>query len=46
MGPCQAASADRQPSFLFGWNAQSTRPPVFPVKLKTMAGEAVKADFS
>jgi NADPH-dependent 2,4-dienoyl-CoA reductase/sulfur reductase-like enzyme len=46
MGPCQGRICGPAAEFLFGWNVQSVRPPAFPVKLKTIAGEGVRADFS
>jgi hypothetical protein len=37
MGPCQGRVCGGATEFLFGWNAESVRPPAFPVRLGTLA---------
>jgi D-hydroxyproline dehydrogenase subunit alpha len=39
MGPCQARICGPATEFLFGWSASSARPPVYPARLDTLAGE-------
>ncbi|HEY2961012.1 MAG TPA: FAD/NAD(P)-binding oxidoreductase [Pyrinomonadaceae bacterium] len=36
MGPCQGRVCGPAVEFLFGWNVESVRPPVFPVKIESM----------
>jgi NADPH-dependent 2,4-dienoyl-CoA reductase/sulfur reductase-like enzyme len=36
MGPCQARVCGPAVEFLFGWQATSVRPPVFPVRIESM----------
>jgi NADPH-dependent 2,4-dienoyl-CoA reductase/sulfur reductase-like enzyme len=37
MGPCQGRICGTATNFLFGWQAGSTRPPIVPVQLSTLA---------
>jgi NADPH-dependent 2,4-dienoyl-CoA reductase/sulfur reductase-like enzyme len=39
MGPCQGRICGTATEFLLGWNADSTRPPLFPVLLSSFAPE-------
>jgi D-hydroxyproline dehydrogenase subunit alpha len=39
MGPCQGRICGAAVEFLFGWKAESVRPPVFPVRVGSMSGE-------
>jgi D-hydroxyproline dehydrogenase subunit alpha len=39
MGPCQGRICGAAVEFLFSWKAESVRPPVFTVRVKSMAGE-------
>jgi hypothetical protein len=36
MGPCQGRVCGGAVEFLFGWRAESVRPPVFPVKIDSL----------
>lgn len=36
MGPCQGRICGAAVEFLFGWNTESVRPPIFPVKVGSM----------
>lgn len=38
MGPCQGRICGAATEFLFGWNADSVRPPIFPMRFGTMVG--------
>ena len=38
MGPCQGRVCGPAVKFLFGWNVESVRPPVFPVRVESMLG--------
>jgi len=38
MGPCQGRVCGPATQFLFGWNPDSVRPPVFPVRVASLAG--------
>jgi NADPH-dependent 2,4-dienoyl-CoA reductase/sulfur reductase-like enzyme len=38
MGPCQGRVCGPAVEFLFDWNVQSVRPPVFPVRVESMLG--------
>lgn len=40
MGPCQGRVCGSAAQFLFGWDADSARPPVFPVKCSSLAAIA------
>jgi NADPH-dependent 2,4-dienoyl-CoA reductase/sulfur reductase-like enzyme len=40
MGPCQGRICGTAVEFLFGWNVESVRPPVFPVRVGSMTGES------
>jgi NADPH-dependent 2,4-dienoyl-CoA reductase/sulfur reductase-like enzyme len=37
MGPCQGRVCGTAAAFLFGWNIESRRPPVFPVRCSSLA---------
>ena len=37
MGPCQGRICGSATEFLFGWGAESVRPPVFPARLENLA---------
>jgi NADPH-dependent 2,4-dienoyl-CoA reductase/sulfur reductase-like enzyme len=37
MGPCQGRICGAAAHFLFGWNVESTRPPVFPARCSSLA---------
>ncbi|MCU0224805.1 MAG: FAD-dependent oxidoreductase [Acidobacteria bacterium] len=37
MGPCQGRVCGPAAEFLFGWGAESVRPPAFPVRLESLA---------
>jgi NADPH-dependent 2,4-dienoyl-CoA reductase/sulfur reductase-like enzyme len=39
MGPCQGRICGSAVEFLFGWKAESVRPPVFPVRVGSMIGD-------
>jgi len=38
MGPCQGRICGPATQFLFKWNPDSVRPPIFPVRIESMAG--------
>ena len=38
MGPCQGRVCGPAVEFLFGWKAESVRPPVFPVRVESLLG--------
>lgn len=40
MGPCQGRVCGAAVEFLFGWTADSSRPPVFPARVSSIAGPA------
>jgi NADPH-dependent 2,4-dienoyl-CoA reductase/sulfur reductase-like enzyme len=40
MGPCQGRICGPAAEFLFGWKVESVRPPVFPVRVESLAGGA------
>jgi D-hydroxyproline dehydrogenase subunit alpha len=40
MGPCQGRICGPATELLFGWNPDSVRPPVFPVRVSSLATEA------
>ncbi len=44
MGPCQGRICGPATEFLFGWSAASTRPPLFPARLGTLAVAPREAD--
>jgi D-hydroxyproline dehydrogenase subunit alpha len=45
MGPCQGRVCGPATSFLFGWDAESVRPPIAPARIETIAATtAVAAD--
>lgn len=39
MGPCQGRVCGPAVEFLFGWKAESVRPPVFPVRVESLCSE-------
>jgi D-hydroxyproline dehydrogenase subunit alpha len=39
MGPCQGRVCGPATSFLFGWDAESVRPPITPARIETIAAE-------
>jgi D-hydroxyproline dehydrogenase subunit alpha len=39
MGSCQGRTCGAAVQFLFGWETDSVRPPLFPVRLETLAGD-------
>ena len=41
MGPCQGRICGAATEFLFGWNAESVRPPAFPVKLESLTANVI-----
>src|SRR3984885_2753645 len=40
MGPCQGRICGPATQFLFHWNMDSVRPPVFPVRVESLAGKS------
>ena len=40
MGPCQGRICGPAAEFFFGWKAESVRPPLFPVRLESLAAAA------
>ena len=40
MGPCQGRICGPATQFLFNWNPDSVRPPIFPVRVQTLAASA------
>jgi D-hydroxyproline dehydrogenase subunit alpha len=45
MGPCQGRVCGPATQFLFKWNPDSVRPPVFPARVETMAAVAEPLDL-
>jgi D-hydroxyproline dehydrogenase subunit alpha len=43
MGPCQGRVCGAAAAFLFGWNVESTRPPVFPARCSSLAAMSSSA---
>jgi D-hydroxyproline dehydrogenase subunit alpha len=43
MGPCQGRVCGPATSFLFGWDAESVRPPLTPARIETIAAETSEA---
>jgi len=41
MGPCQGRVCGLAVEYLFGWKAESVRPPVFPVRVQSMLGPQI-----
>ena len=41
MGPCQGRVCGPVTEFLFGWSAASVRPPIYPARIATLAGEGI-----
>lgn len=39
MGPCQARLCGPATEFLFGWSAAGVRPPIYPSRISTLAGQ-------
>jgi len=44
MGPCQGRICGSAVEFLFGWKVESVRPPVFPVRVGSIAGDSPKSN--
>lgn len=44
MGPCQGRVCGAVAAFLFGWNVDSVRPPVFPARCSSLAALSSSAD--
>lgn len=44
MGPCQGRICGAAASVLFGWNIESTRPPIFPVRCSSLAAVSSLAE--
>lgn len=44
MGPCQGRICGPATQFLFGWSPDSVRPPVFPVRVQSLAADAGAPD--
>jgi D-hydroxyproline dehydrogenase subunit alpha len=44
MGPCQGRICGAATEFLFGWGADSVRPPVFPALLSSLASASQPDD--
>ncbi len=44
MGSCQGRTCGATVQFLFGWESDSVRPPLFPVRLASLAGEPSRMD--
>lgn len=44
MGACQGRTCGTSTEFLFGWQAVHTRPPVFPTRVETLAGEPASSE--
>ncbi len=44
MGPCQGRVCGPATEFLFQWNPESVRPPVFPARVESLAGLAERAE--
>jgi hypothetical protein len=44
MGPCQGRICGPATEFLFGWNSDSIRPPVFPVRVQSLAAGTGRSD--
>jgi NADPH-dependent 2,4-dienoyl-CoA reductase/sulfur reductase-like enzyme len=40
MGPCQGRVCGPAVQFLFNWNSESVRPPIFPVRVESLAASA------
>jgi NADPH-dependent 2,4-dienoyl-CoA reductase/sulfur reductase-like enzyme len=40
MGPCQGRVCGPAVEFLYGWRAESVRPPIFPARVRTLVQEA------
>jgi NADPH-dependent 2,4-dienoyl-CoA reductase/sulfur reductase-like enzyme len=46
MGPCQGRVCGSAAKFLFGWNVEWSRPPVFPVRCGSLAAEGAASEVS
>lgn len=46
MGPCQGRVCGSAAKFLFGWNVEWNRPPVFPVRCGSLAAEGAAPEMS
>jgi hypothetical protein len=42
MGPCQGRVCGPATQFLFGWNPESVRPPVFPARVESLAASSIE----
>ena len=46
MGPCQGRICGAATEFLYGWRAESVRPPIFPVPVSSLTGLAAATNSS
>jgi hypothetical protein len=44
MGPCQGRVCGPATEFLFGWSADSVRPPIFPARIESLATNVAQTD--
>jgi len=44
MGPCQGRVCGPATQFLFGWSADSVRPPIFPARIESLATNIAQTD--
>jgi len=44
MGPCQGRICGPATQFLFGWTVASARPPLYPARLATLAGQVLNGE--
>ena len=42
MGPCQGRTCGPATEFLFGWSAAGVRPPLYPARVSTLAGDSTQ----
>lgn len=45
MGPCQGRICGSATEFLFGWGAESVRPPVFPARISSLAHLTCRTEY-
>ena len=45
MGPCQGRVCGPATQFLYGWRPESVRPPIFPVKVQSLAAAKVNGEL-